>query len=93
MEAPYGEVQAKLVGKMNLRLAELPSTDIRNRPGIRTDVLTGLPAEEMVAYVRHHHADLLVVGVRRHSGLGKIIIGSSTEAILRKAPCAVLAVP
>ncbi len=37
--------------------------------------------------------DLLVVGVRRHSLVDKLVVGSSTDAALRRARCHVLTVP
>jgi nucleotide-binding universal stress UspA family protein len=39
------------------------------------------------------HTDILITGVRPHSVIGKWVIGSTTEAVLRKAPCHVLTVP
>jgi len=92
-EAPYGVVQEKLTQKMNERLAELLPDAMRKGVNIQTGVLTGLPAEEIIAYANQVHAGLIVVGVRNHTRFDKIIIGSSTELMLRKAPCAVLAVP
>lgn len=92
-EAPYAEVQEKLTKKMNERLAEQLPDAMRKGVNIQTVVLTGLPAEEIIAYAKQIHAGLIVVGVRNHTRFDKIIIGSSTELILRKASCAVLAVP
>ncbi len=38
-------------------------------------------------------ADLIVVGVRRSGKMGRWIAGSTTEALLRRAPCSVLTIP
>ena len=94
-EAPYGEVQQKLLNKMETRLAHIIPESIRNGSGTRTHtrILTGLPGEEIVAYAERHHGELIVIGVRSHTKFDKVIIGSSTEFVLRKAPCSVLAVP
>jgi nucleotide-binding universal stress UspA family protein len=37
--------------------------------------------------------DLLLVGVRPHGAFGRWVVGSTTEAVLRKAVCPILAVP
>ena len=37
-------------------------------------------------------ADLCVIGVRRRSAVGKMLLGSNAHRILMDAPCAVLAV-
>lgn len=53
----------------------------------------GLPASEsLVSTAREIDADLLVIGLRRRSPIGKLITGSSAQAILLDAPCAVVAV-
>ena len=90
---PYGEVQQQLVEKMKARLGEILPESIRTGIEPEAEVLTGLPAEEIVDYAGRLRADLVVVGVRNHSRYDKMMIGSSTESVLRKAPCPVLAVP
>ena len=37
-------------------------------------------------------ADLIVIGLRRRTPVGKLILGSNAQRILLDAPCAVLAV-
>ena len=39
------------------------------------------------------HADLLVLGTHGRGGLGRLVMGSVAEQVLRKASCAVLTVP
>jgi nucleotide-binding universal stress UspA family protein len=53
----------------------------------------GTAAEILPDYIREVQADLAVVGVHACPRLKKLIIGSTTEAALRHAPCAVLTVP
>ena len=42
---------------------------------------------------RELKVDLIVIGSHGHGLLRKILVGSVTEAVLRKAPCGVLIVP
>ena len=37
-------------------------------------------------------ADLIVIGVRRRSSLGKLILGSNAQAIIMEAPCPVVTI-
>jgi nucleotide-binding universal stress UspA family protein len=61
----------------------------RPRPGrVEPSVRTGSPAEEVVAEADAWNADLLVVGTH-----GRVLLGSTAEAVLRHASCNVLAVP
>lgn len=55
-------------------------------------VEVGAPAERIVDYARQHHIDLIVVGTHARGGLRRIAQGRLTEALLRHAPCQVLAV-
>ncbi len=50
------------------------------------------PADELVAIAQENEAELIVIGLRRRSPVGKLILGSSTQRILLDAGCAVLAV-
>ena len=49
-------------------------------------------AEEVIDAVEQHAADLVVIGLRRRTAVGKLILGSTAQRILLGAPCPVLAV-
>jgi nucleotide-binding universal stress UspA family protein len=49
-------------------------------------------AEDIIAVAREHSADFIVIGLRRRSPVGKLILGSNAQRILLEAPCPVLAV-
>jgi nucleotide-binding universal stress UspA family protein len=46
----------------------------------------------LVEFVRNHGVDLVVVGTSSRHGLGKVLLGSTAEEIIRVAPCPVLTV-
>jgi nucleotide-binding universal stress UspA family protein len=50
------------------------------------------PAEDLIAAAQDSQAELIVIGLRRRSPVGKLILGSNAQRILLDAPCAVLAV-
>ncbi|CAB4721095.1 MAG: universal stress protein [Actinobacteria bacterium] len=50
------------------------------------------PAEDLIAIAQESDAELLVIGLRRRSPVGKLILGSNAQRILLDAPCPVLAV-
>ena len=49
-------------------------------------------ADDLVGVADEVAADLLVIGIRRRSAVGKLILGSSAQTILVRANCPVLAV-
>jgi nucleotide-binding universal stress UspA family protein len=50
------------------------------------------PAQDLLAAAEEHDADLIVLGVRRRSPVGKLLLGSNAQEILLQADCDVLAV-
>ncbi len=50
------------------------------------------PADEVVDTAGEVGAELVVIGLRRRTAVGKFLLGSTAQWILRDAPCAVLAV-
>jgi len=53
----------------------------------------GLEAgEDLVQFAGENEIDLIVIGVRRRSKVGKIVFGSTAQYVVLKAPCPVLAV-
>ena len=50
------------------------------------------PAEDLIAVAEETGADFIVIGLRRRTPVGKLILGSNAQRILLDAPCPVLAV-
>jgi len=53
---------------------------------------TGVPDGEIVEVARTSHADLIVLGTHRRTGLDRLLMGSTAERVVRHACCAVLVV-
>jgi nucleotide-binding universal stress UspA family protein len=56
-------------------------------------VLVGEPATEVVALAQRDHADLIVIATHGLSGYRKMLLGSTTEKVLRRTTVPVLVVP
>lgn len=50
------------------------------------------PAEDLVEVAQKEDAALIVIGLRRRSPVGKLLLGSNAQEILLRAECPVLAV-
>jgi nucleotide-binding universal stress UspA family protein len=50
------------------------------------------PAEDLLKVAEEVSAELIIIGLRRRSPVGKLILGSNAQRILLDAPCPVLAV-
>jgi nucleotide-binding universal stress UspA family protein len=57
-----------------------------------TALLAGQPHEELAKYAVVNGMDLIVLGVRGHSLVETLFVGSTTDRVLRNSPCPVLSV-
>ncbi len=55
-------------------------------------VRVGQSADEITRYAKESQADLVVMGAQGGSQLTRLLIGSTTEAVVNHAPCSVLVV-
>ena len=50
------------------------------------------PADDLIKVAEDLDADFIVIGLRRRSPVGKLILGSNAQRVLLDSPCPVLAV-
>ncbi len=85
-DASIREAEAELQRAQDELTGEGLSVDVRQL------VRGNEPAEDLIAVANETDADLIVIGLRRRTPVGKLILGSNAQRILLDAPCAVLAV-
>jgi nucleotide-binding universal stress UspA family protein len=75
---------------VRVKLRQLQPRD----PNVPVDhrFVEGDPADEIVRAAREGLADVIVLGTHGRTGLGRLIMGSVAEKVVRRAGCAVLAV-
>lgn len=49
-------------------------------------------ADEILSVAEERRADLVVIGLRKRSAVGKLLLGSTAQRVLLESPCPVLAV-
>jgi nucleotide-binding universal stress UspA family protein len=64
----------------------LPESDVQ----VVMEVGVGDPTEAIIDHAERHAADLIVMGTSGRGKLDKLIFGSTTEGVVRRAPCPVL---
>ena len=62
------------------------------KPPPITNVRLGRPFLEIINYSREHDVSLIVMGTHGRGAIAHILLGSTTEKVVRKAPCAVMTV-
>ena len=79
----------RLRGQLDAVLASAAASGIP----VETAIEEGLPASQIISGVTRHRADLIVMGTHGASGFERLLLGSVTEKVVRKASCPVLTVP
>ena len=90
---PYEIAQHHRQTNISDDLLALAHTANMQSERVTVAVLTGTPGEVIDIYAAGIQADLIVVGVHRTGVLKKMLIGSTTEALLRHSPCCILTLP
>lgn len=57
-----------------------------------TDILAGRPFMEIIRYAREKSIDMIVIATHGRSAIQQVLLGGTTEKVVRKAPCPVLTV-
>jgi nucleotide-binding universal stress UspA family protein len=52
-----------------------------------SEVIIGFPRRAISEYAKEWHADLIMAGSHGHSAIGRFLLGSVAQGILRTAPC------
>jgi nucleotide-binding universal stress UspA family protein len=81
-----------LIASAKRDLGKLIGRHAANGLEIETDVQNGYVPDSILSAARRQHADLIVMGTHGRRGMDRLLMGSTTENVLRKASCPVLAV-
>ena len=71
------------------------ATSVAHEAGIddvQGTILRGSPHREIVEYAEEHDIDLIVMGTHGRTGLGRLLLGSVTEKVVRVSPVPVLTI-
>jgi nucleotide-binding universal stress UspA family protein len=82
-----------LSAKVRARLdAVRRDADPLGRRRIVTRVVQGTPVEAIIEAVNKERFDLIVMGTHGRTGVGRVVLGSIAEQVMRRAPCPVLTI-
>jgi universal stress protein A len=87
--ASFSELQEREEEASRERLAEWGS---ELGGGVEIAMATGTPHLEIVRLAEEHAADVIVIATHGRGFFSHAFLGSTTERVLRRAPCAVLVV-
>jgi nucleotide-binding universal stress UspA family protein len=86
------EIQADFRQLLDRKLKDLVPADARHWCTPQTSILEGQPYEELAKYAEAKGIDMIVMGIRGHGLMKSLFLGSTTDRVVRRAPCPVLSV-
>jgi len=89
---PIADIADQLEDSAERELPKLAECDECAGIEVEELVVHGEAASEIVRVARDHHVDLIVISSHGRTGLGRILFGSTAEAVVRHATCPVLVV-
>jgi nucleotide-binding universal stress UspA family protein len=89
---PIADISEQLEDSAERELPKLAECDECAGLEIEELIVHGEAASEIVRVAKERKVDLIVVSSHGRTGLGRILFGSTAEAVVRHAPCPVLVV-
>jgi nucleotide-binding universal stress UspA family protein len=84
-----GKVEESAREQLKAIVTDEDRSQLRAKPTIVTSISA---ADAIVDYARDHEIDLIVIGTHGRRALGRLLMGSVAERVVRSAPCPVLTV-
>ena len=93
-KAAKGELKTKnnLLNSLKSQLSNMVPEESRNWCTPVTILLEGQPYKELINYGEQKKVDMIVLGIHGHSLLDQFLVGSTTDRVISRSPCPVLAV-
>jgi len=89
---PMAEVFQEISGYARAELAKLAAEAKQKGAAVSELVVQGKPSAEIVRYAAENEVDMIVLGTHGKGMLDQALFGSTTERVVRRAPCPVLTV-
>lgn len=89
---PIADISEQLEDSAERELPQLAECEEFDGLDVEEVIVHGDPAAEIVRVAAEREVDLIVVSSHGRTGLGRILFGSTAEAVVRHASCPVLVV-
>ena len=84
--------EAAMIEQADEELARIKKADFENSAKVITAAVVGSPAIKVGEYAREHGIDLIVMSTHGRTSGDGVLIGGTTEKVLRHSSCAVLVI-
>jgi universal stress protein A len=84
--------EAAMLEQAEEELAHLKKDEFGDSKKVLTFAVVGHPVQKLVDYAKEQAIDLIVMATHGRSGAEHLLLGGTTEKIVRGAPCSVLVI-
>jgi nucleotide-binding universal stress UspA family protein len=89
---PMAEVFQEISGYAKTELGKLEGVAREKKVEVVQHVVQGKPSAEIMRFAAENEIDMIVLGTHGKGMLDQALFGSTTERVVRRAPCPVLTV-
>jgi universal stress protein A len=82
--------EAAMLEQAEEELARIKKDDLGDSQKVVTYAVVGHPVEKLLNYAKEQSIDLIVAATHGRSSIEHMLLGGTTEKIVRSAPCSVL---
>jgi len=86
------DVSAQMEAAAQLHLDALVPDSLREKITVETAVLHGTPFREILNFAQEKQVDMIVIATHGRSGLQHLLLGGTSDKVIRQSPCPVLSV-
>jgi len=76
-------IEQEIMDGAKHKMDDFIKENMRNYPKIKTSIIKGDAAEEIVNYTKNKNIDIIAISTHGRKGLEKILLGSVTEQVIK----------
>jgi len=88
----YGDLNKQHQEAAQKYMSSIVRDRIPEEISVTISILIGKAFVEIVRFAEEENADLIVMATHGHGGVSHLLLGSTAERVVRKAPCPVLTI-
>ncbi len=92
VNVPYVPLEIELEKNAKDDLARIVKEDVHEGVLVEQVLAFGLPSDCVIAQARKENVDLIILGTHGRTGISRLLMGSTTESVIRQAARPVLVV-
>lgn len=91
-DTSIANIEQEIMDGSKHKMDDFIKENLKNYPKVKTSIVKGDAAEEIVNYAKDHDIDMIAISTHGRKGLEKILLGSVTERVIKTSSVPVLSI-